>query len=139
MKLEPKTQSLLSLKFKPNKNVNCTQVKLTTKIVEVIMSVSMIETGTLLLSESEASETVSGDTSTFHDVTFPTPFPEGSKVVVLAQTQTFNGRDTPGIRLADINETGFKIRFNELVGMGQPLSDGPHNEETVGWVAYSES
>lgn len=101
------------------------------------MSTSIVAAGTILLSETQPSATASGDTSTFHEITFPTAFPEGTQVVVIAQTQTFNGWDSPGIRLADVNETGFKIRFNELVGMGDPLSDGSHTEETVGWVAYS--
>ena len=32
--------------------------------------------------------------------------------------QTFNGPDNPGVRLADVTTTGFKIRMNELVANG---------------------
>lgn len=101
----------------------------------------MTQTGCLDMSESDTTEIRMGDTSTFDRVTFPTPFPAGTKVIVLAQTQTFNGPHTPGIRLHDVNEEGFLIRFNEIVSMvgGTTVanSDGRHTTETVGWVAYS--
>jgi hypothetical protein len=44
-------------------------------------------------------------TSTFTRVTFPTPFPAGSSVVVLPLTQTF---------IHDVTNTGFLIRLNEV-------------------------
>ena len=45
------------------------------------------------------------------------------------------------MRLADVSTTGFKIRMNELVahhgdGPHEPLSDGGHIQETIGWIAF---
>jgi hypothetical protein len=53
--------------------------------------------------------------------------------------QTFNGADSPGLRIAEVNPRGFKIRLNELVAGGGavPLSDGAHTKEVIGWVAYT--
>ncbi|MFT6845404.1 MAG: hypothetical protein ACJAUV_001599 [Flavobacteriales bacterium] len=73
----------------------------------------------------------------FIDVVFPKAFPKGSKVIVQVQIQTFNGGHSPGIRIMDVNSTGFKCRMNELVGSNKPNSDGKHYEETFGWVAYA--
>lgn len=97
---------------------------------------SLIQTGALQLRSDHPQATTGGDTSTFTRVTFPTPFPAGAEVIVLPMTQTFNGPETPGIRIADVTTTGFLIRFNE-VRMGTGGSDGRHVEETVGWLAAS--
>ncbi|MEU5977599.1 hypothetical protein [Streptomyces sp. NPDC047315] len=96
---------------------------------------SLIQTGKLQLSSSNASEVTGGATSTFTQVTFPSPFPNNATVIVVPFVQTFNGPDTPGLRIADVTPTGFKIRMNELVGTGRALSDGPHTSETIGWIA----
>lgn len=96
---------------------------------------SLIQTGKLQLSSSNASEVTGGVTSTFTQVTFPSPFPNNATVIVVPFVQTFNGPDTPGLRIADVTPTGFKIRMNELVGTGRALSDGPHTSETIGWIA----
>ncbi|MEU9337232.1 hypothetical protein AB0D49_29410 [Streptomyces sp. NPDC048290] len=96
---------------------------------------SMIQTGRLQLSSTSPTEVTGGVTSTFTQVTFPSPFPSNAEVVVFPFVQTFNGPDTPGLRIADVTPTGFKIRMNELVGTGRPLSDGLHTVETVGWIA----
>ncbi|MCQ6553542.1 hypothetical protein NPS70_10080 [Streptomyces sp. C10-9-1] len=95
---------------------------------------SLIQTGRIDLNSGDAVETVGGNTSTFTRVTFPTPFPQGSQVVVLPLTQTFNGPETPGIRVHDVTPTGFLIRLNE-VNAGSVKSDGKHTTETVGWLA----
>ncbi|MEU2793153.1 hypothetical protein [Streptomyces sp. NPDC007100] len=97
---------------------------------------SMVQSGKLTLSSDNATETVGGRTTTFTQVTFPTPFPAGSEVVVQTTVQTFNGPETPGVRLHDVSNTGFLIRFNELYG-GGVTSDGKHTAETVGWTAYT--
>ncbi|MCT2543283.1 MULTISPECIES: hypothetical protein [Streptomyces] len=68
---------------------------------------SMIQTGKLELSSNQPIETRGGNTSTFTRVNFPSPFPAGSSVVVHAQTQTFNGPETPGIRIHDFTPQGF--------------------------------
>jgi hypothetical protein len=73
--------------------------------------------------------------NTWHKVTFSVPFPQGKKVVVIPMTQTYFGNNTPGLRLQNVTNSGFEIRFDELVGLGN-LSDGYHVQETVGWVAY---
>ncbi|MYR84557.1 hypothetical protein GTY41_06225 [Streptomyces sp. SID685] len=96
---------------------------------------SMIQTGKLQLSSTNAAATTGGDTSTFTQVTFPSPFPDNAAVIVLPFVQTFNGPETPGLRVADVTTTGFKIRLNELVGGGKAISDGLHTSETVGWIA----
>lgn len=97
---------------------------------------SFIQTGKIDLKSDNAIETVGGNTSTFTRVTFPTPFPPGSSVVVLPLTQTFNGPETPGIRVHDVTTTGFLIRLNEVYA-GATKSDGKHTTETIGWLAAS--
>lgn len=97
---------------------------------------SMIQTGRLQLNSTSGSEVTGGNISTFTQVTFPSPFPTNAAVIVVPFVQTFNGPDTPGLRIADVTTTGFKIRMNELVGSGgKALSDGGHTSETVGWIA----
>ncbi|MFF8713059.1 hypothetical protein ACF07T_16740 [Streptomyces sp. NPDC015184] len=96
---------------------------------------SMVQTGRLQLSSTHATAVKGGDTSTFTQVTFPSPFPDDAAVIVVPFVQTFNGPDTPGLRISDVTTTGFKIRMNELIGVGKALSDGPHTFETVGWIA----
>lgn len=96
---------------------------------------SMIQTGRLNLSSSNPVATQGGSTSTFTQVTFPTAFPDGSEVIVVPFVQTFNGADTPGLRIADVTTVGFKIRINEIHINGKVTSDGTHTSETVGWIA----
>lgn len=96
---------------------------------------SLVQTGILNLASTNAPELIGGNTSTFTQVTFPAPFPAGSTVIVTANVQTFNGAETPGVRIADVTEKGFRIRINELVGGGKAISDGRHAEETIGWIA----
>ncbi|HUQ69351.1 MAG TPA: hypothetical protein VM165_07510 [Planctomycetaceae bacterium] len=97
-----------------------------------------IQTGLVTLKSPASSEVQPRETQTFAQVTFPTPFPVGAKVVVVPFVQTFNGPDTPGLRLADVTHTGFMIRMNELVGNGgkSVLSNGLHCAEEVGWIAF---
>jgi hypothetical protein len=95
----------------------------------------MFQTGKVNLSSDSAIETSGGNTSTFTRVTFPTPFPTGSEVIVLPLTQTFNGPETPGIRVHDVTTTGFLIRFNEVNVNASVKSDGKHTTEKVGWLA----
>ena len=97
-----------------------------------------LQTGLIALKSSTASATKPGNTETFSQITFPAPFQEGAKVVVIPFVQTFNGPDTPGVRISDVTPTGFKIRMNELVALGgeQPLSNGIHCAEQIGWIAF---
>lgn len=98
------------------------------------------QTGSIKVS-SPGSPVTTTDTSSFTTVSFPTPFPKGSNVIVIPMVQTFEGSDTPGVRIANVSTTGFQIRMNELVatqsGTKQALSDGKHTAETIGWVAFS--
>lgn len=82
----------------------------------------------------------------WYQVTFPEAFNGSGEVVVTAQIQTFNGSDTPGLRLKNVNSKGFQVRMNELVGSQVSSStegdlgtiktnDGRPNAETLGWVA----
>ncbi|MFI7424907.1 hypothetical protein [Nonomuraea sp. NPDC049684] len=96
---------------------------------------SMIQTGSLQLDSKHPVEENGGNTTTFTQVTFPTPFPSGAQVVVIPFVQTFNGPYTPGIRIAEVNPQGFKIRFNEVLVSSTVKSDGYHSTETVGWIA----
>ncbi|MFH8471722.1 hypothetical protein [Streptomyces sp. NPDC018000] len=95
----------------------------------------MIQTGKVDLRSDSAIETAGGNTSTFTRVTFPSPFPAGAEVIVLPLTQTFNGPETPGIRVHDVTERGFLIRLNEVNVNANVKSDGKHTTETIGWLA----
>jgi hypothetical protein len=72
----------------------------------------------------------------WHKVTFDVPFEKGKRVVVIPMTQTYAGNNTPGLRLQNVTNLGFEIRFDELVGIGD-LSNGNHQKEIVGWVAHA--
>ncbi|MEV4019499.1 hypothetical protein AB0J35_54345 [Nonomuraea angiospora] len=95
----------------------------------------MIQTGTLQLDSKHPIEESGGTTTTFTQVTFPTPFPQGAQVVVTPFVQTFNGPYTPGIRIAEVTPQGFKIRLNEVLVTNTVKSDGYHSTETIGWIA----
>jgi hypothetical protein len=94
-----------------------------------------MQVGIIELDSKNASAIAAGNDSTFFTVSFPKAYPEGSQVVVFQQVQTFNGQDTPGIRISQVTHAGFKIRMNELVGIGQPLSDGTHTFEKIAWMS----
>ncbi|NEP51812.1 MAG: hypothetical protein F6K65_24675 [Moorea sp. SIO3C2] len=98
-----------------------------------------IQAGIIELCSPGPVETTNKDTSTFKEVFFAEKFPEGSNVIVIPMVQTFNGADTPGVRIADVTINGFKFKMNELVrgGPKQALSDGGHKKETIGWIAVS--
>ncbi len=98
-----------------------------------------IQAGIIELCSPGPVVTANNDTSTFKEVFFAEPFPEGSDVIVIPMVQTFNGPDTPGVRIADVTTKGFKFKMNELVrgGPRQALSDGKHTTETIGWMAVS--
>lgn len=98
---------------------------------------SMMQTGTVELSSNSPSEVRGNQTSTFTRVIFPTPFPQGSQVIVIPFVQTFHGPDTPGLRIADVTIDGFLIRMNEVVAAGRNVGDGQHTTETIGWVAHT--
>ena len=80
------------------------------------------------------------DLEDFKWVQFPENFPDGTTVIVHLQTQTFHGPNTPGIRIANVSTSGFRWRFNELVAQTSEgitaLSDGQHNSERLGYVAF---
>jgi len=98
---------------------------------------NLFQTGVIKLGETSPSALTPGDTSTFTQVKFPTPFPPGSKVIVIPMVQTFKGQHSPGIRIANVTNSGFKIRINELVTTAGALSDGIHNTELIGYVAFT--
>ncbi len=96
-----------------------------------------IQTGTV------PNFTASRKTGWFN-VNFPQPFQ--TTPIVFAQTQTFRGPDTPGIRIQNVSANGFEVRMDELQAsgatsstqgsLGRFVSDGVHpNAETLGWVA----
>ncbi|WP_331772773.1 hypothetical protein OG948_55855 (plasmid) [Embleya sp. NBC_00888] len=96
---------------------------------------SMFQTGVLDLDSKSPLAEIGGDTSTFTRVTFPTPFPAGTTVIVIPAVQTFNGPQTPGLRIANVTKDGFLIRLNEVYATATAKSDGLHTTETVGWIA----
>jgi len=98
-----------------------------------------IQAGIIKLNSPGPVVTGNNDTSTFKEVLFAQPFREGSDVIVIPMVQTFNGADSPGVRIADVTTKGFKFKMNELVrgGPRQALSDGKHTTETIGWMAVS--
>ncbi|MFG3498075.1 hypothetical protein [Streptomyces sp. NPDC047928] len=98
---------------------------------------SMVQSGKVNLRSDHATETRGGQTSTFTRIDFPTPFPPGSDVIVQTTVQTFNGPQTPGVRLHDVDTTGFLIRMNEVYSTTTGTSDGKHAEEVIGWTAYT--
>ena len=100
----------------------------------------MMQVGKIEISAEGPSVTEGKNFRDFTTVNFPTPFPEGAIVIVIPMVQTFRGPDTPGVRIGEVTNTGFKIRMNELVinsRVREALSDGNHTTETIGWVAYS--
>ena len=98
----------------------------------------MTQVGKIEIKSPGPSVTTGKNFRDFTTVNFPTPFPEGAIVIVIPMVQTFRGPDTPGVRIGEVTNTGFKIRMNELVIKGrEALSDGNHTTETIGWVAYS--
>ena len=76
-------------------------------------------------------------TQAWQRVPFDPPFPPGLHFVVNAQIQTFNGRETPGLRIQQVTNTGFYARIDELVGANKELTEGHHVPETLGFVAYA--
>ncbi len=100
-----------------------------------------IRMGSIEYKENEPSATTPNDTKTFQRVEFSPPFSKGTSVVVVPMVQTFNGTDSPGLRLSDVDHQGFKFRINELVvndgGTKTALSDGKHKPETIGWIAMA--
>lgn len=71
---------------------------------------------------------------TWHSVQFQPPFTT-EPVVVIAQTDTYNGSDTPNLRIQNVTVDGFDIRIDEVPG----VHDGAHVDEVVAWVAYAPS
>lgn len=105
---------------------------------QTLIIMTSMQTGSFHLDSKYASETKENNLSTFTEVLFPSPFPEETKVIVVPMVQTFHGAETPGLRIAKVSPKGFYIRINELtVNPGQTLSDGVHNSERIGWVAFS--
>jgi hypothetical protein len=106
------------------------------------ITVKQFQTGQIDLSSISPAEIIDGNTKTFTQVFFPTPFPTGSKVIVIPMVQTFNGAHTPGLRIANVTNVGFMIRMNEVVCQPpghpvHPLSDGIHVNESIGYVAFT--
>jgi hypothetical protein len=97
----------------------------------------MMQAGTINIRSQGRPETRGNDLSRFDRINFPTPFPPGSEVVVIPAVQTFNGSDTPGLRIADVDHRGFRARMNELVAQNRPSSDGNHTTETIAYIAIA--
>ncbi|WP_199743999.1 hypothetical protein, partial [Trichormus variabilis] len=74
--------------------------------------------------------------NTWHHITFDVPFAEDKKVVIMPMVQTYNGFETPGLRIQNVSRLGFDIRIDEIIGTGNNLSDGIYVPEVVGWIAY---
>jgi len=75
-------------------------------------------------------------------VRFNPPFASGATVAVVAKTQTYNGIETPNLRIRNVTIQGFELRFDEVYYLdattGQVSSaDGVHSAEDVGWIAMA--
>jgi hypothetical protein len=97
----------------------------------------MMQADSFKLKSPGKPETNGGDTGSFTQVDFPTPFTQGTEVIVIPMIQTFNGADSPGLRIVDVNRKGFKVRMNEWVARGKPESDGNHTNEIIGYIAIA--
>ena len=97
----------------------------------------MMQAGTIKFGSQGGPVTNPNDTNKFTNVRFEVEFPKNSEVIVIPAVQTFNGADTPGLRITDVNHRGFKARMNELVARVKPESDGSHTEETIGYLAIA--
>lgn len=77
-------------------------------------------------------------------------FLRGKYLRLFAQIQTYNGADTPDVRVRNISNTSFEVTMNELVAtnvtsefagritqLGSVVADGKHASETLGWMALS--
>jgi hypothetical protein len=77
----------------------------------------------------------------WHRVEFDPPFHPSLTVVVIPMTQTYLGSGTPGLRIRNVSQDSFEIRFDEAVvhrGDHDYSADGRHaDREVVGWVAYA--
>jgi len=109
------------------------------------MAIISFQVGSFNHSNDGPSVSENGDTSAFTQVNFPSPFPAGSTPVIVPYVQTFNGCNTPGLRIADVTNTGFKVRLNELVvsnddtpsgAHSHATSDGFHHNEIIGYIAF---
>ena len=52
---------------------------------------------------------------TWHAIRFQPAFTEGRHVIVLFGTQSYEEPETPGLRIRNVTQTGFEIRFDEIV------------------------
>ena len=78
-------------------------------------------------------------------VKFPNPYPKDVIPKVFAQIQTYNGNNTPGLRITNVTNASFQIRMNEIMGhnttsdkvgdLGLVKSDGYHVSEVLAWMA----
>ncbi|MDJ0556978.1 MAG: interleukin-like EMT inducer domain-containing protein [Microcoleaceae cyanobacterium MO_207.B10] len=79
--------------------------------------------------------------NTWHRVKFQPPFARDKKVVVQTTTQTFKGKETPGLRIKNVDYEGFDIRCDEAVGVRVDNiicnANGSHVKERIGWVAFA--
>ncbi len=97
----------------------------------------MMQAGMIKIKSPGDPVTRASEIGKFEQVYFPTPFDQGTEVMVIPAVQTFNGADTPGLRITEVTHTGFKIRLNELVARGKPESDGGHTTEIIGYLAIA--
>lgn len=101
----------------------------------------MIQSGIFTINAQAPVETTSGDTSRFFRIQFCEPFQlqPDDKVIVIPFVQTFNGSQTPGLRIHNVDANGFDVRINEIVARtasGNNIrSDGQHVDEVIGYIA----
>ncbi len=67
--------------------------------------------------------------NTWHKIQFNPPFPDNNQVIVIPMTQTYQGTDTPGLRIRNVNPQGFEIRFDEIITSTGNNSNGQHANE----------
>jgi len=75
--------------------------------------------------------------SVFTRVKFEPPFAAGKTVIVTPMVQTFNGAQSPSLRIKNVSVTGFDVCIYEIRG-GKVKADGVHLPETMGWIAVGQ-
>ena len=101
----------------------------------------MTQSGIFTIDAQAPVVTTSGDTSRFFRVEFCEKFDlkDDEKVIVIPFVQTFNGPQTPGLRIHNVDANGFDVRINEIVARtasgNNVRSDGYHVDEVIGYIA----
>ncbi len=79
--------------------------------------------------------TADRDNNTWQTVTFDPAMNDSKDHIAFAQVQSYNGAQTPGLRIRNVTHEGFEMRMDEVISSGE-TADGTHAAEDVSWIAY---